>query len=170
VKHCREGKIPFFGICLGLQAMVVEFARNQAGIAQANSTEIDPSTTEPVISLLSEQEGIRDLGGTMRLGAYPCALEQGSRAAEAYGCLKISERHRHRYEFNNLYKSRLEEAGLSFSGILDGGKLCEIAEVQDHPWMLAVQFHPEFKSKPTAPHPLFHSFMRAMIEHKEGAE
>jgi len=169
-RYARENKIPYFGICLGLQAMVVEFARNAAGISRANSTEIDPSTEEPIISLLSEQKGIHDMGGTMRLGAYPCRLMPGSKAHAAYGEELISERHRHRYEFHNLYKERLDEAGLVFSGTLDGGNLCEIAEVKDHPWMLAAQYHPEFKSKPLAPHPLFHAFVRAIIKEKEASK
>lgn len=168
VRYCRENKIPFFGICLGLQALVVEFSRNAAGIKDANSTEIDPSTKNPVISLLSEQKGVEDLGGTMRLGAYPCRLQPGSLAAQAYQSEVISERHRHRYEFNNQYKAQLEKCGLRFSGTLENGELCEIAEVTDHPWMLASQFHPEFKSKPTEPHPLFHAFVKAIIKEKEG--
>lgn len=165
-KFCRENKIPFFGICLGMQVMAVEFARDVANIEGANSTEVDPQAKNPVISLLSEQEGVQDLGGTMRLGAYSCSLKKGSLAHKAYGSDTISERHRHRYEFNNKYKEVMESKGFVFSGILENGHLCEIAEIAGHPWMVAVQFHPEFKSKPTHPHPLFRDFIKAAIEHK----
>ena len=166
-KHCREKKIPYFGICLGMHALVTDFARHAAGIEEASSTEMDPGTPNPVISLLSEQRGVVDLGGTMRLGAYPCSLKAGSKARAAYGSEVISERHRHRYEFNSEYRGTLEENGLNISGTLEGGDLCEIAEVADHPWMVGVQFHPEFKSRPTAPHPLFRDFIKAMIAHSQ---
>lgn len=170
-KYCRENKVPYLGICLGMQVMVVEFARHVLGISDANSTEIDPSTTEPVISLLSEQESVKNLGGTMRLGAYSCILDKNSNAYKAYGSKEISERHRHRYEFNNKYKDSIEKAGLRLAGTLKDNVLCEITEVEDHPWMVGVQFHPEFKSKPTAPHPLFRDFIKAMITHnKEGSK
>ncbi len=165
-KYCRENKIPFLGLCLGMQVMCVEFARHVLGLHDANSTEMDPTTPHPVISLLSEQKGVVDLGGTMRLGAFTCQLKPGSKAEESYGQTHISERHRHRYEFNNLYKDRCEEQGLILSGILDKGHLCEIAEVKDHPWMVGVQFHPEFKSKPTEPHPLFRSFIEAILKQR----
>lgn len=167
-KYCRENKIPYFGICLGMQVMAVEFARHAAGIEDANSTEIDPATKGPVISLLSEQRAVQDIGGTMRLGAFPCKLLEGSKARKAYGAEVISERHRHRYEFNNKYLEQMEKAGFVLSGTLDGGHLCEIAEVKGHPWMVGVQFHPEFKSKPTLPHPLFRDFIQAMIAHQTG--
>lgn len=166
-KYCREHKIPYFGLCLGMQVMAVEFARHVANIEQANSTEIDPFTKNPVISLLSEQKEFQDMGGTMRLGTFTCSLLPGSKAYQAYKSDKISERHRHRYEFNNKYREQMEKAGFTFSGILDGASLCEIAEVKDHPWMVGVQFHPEFKSKPTNPHPLFKAFVRAMIHYKD---
>jgi CTP synthase len=166
-KYCREKKIPYFGLCLGMQVMCVEFARHVLGLTDANSTEIDPNTAHPVISLLSEQKGIANLGGTMRLGAFYCQVKPGSKAEKAYGANRISERHRHRWEFNNLYKDNCEESGLIFSGILEEGHLCEIAEVKDHPWMLGVQFHPEFKSKPTDPHPLFRDFIAAVIKNKK---
>ncbi len=166
-KHCRDQKIPYFGICLGMQVMVVEFARHVLGLKEANSTEMVPGTKEPIISLLSEQEGVEDKGGTMRLGAYPCLLKEGSKAHAAYGSTSISERHRHRYEFNNKYKELLEQKGLTLSGKYEKGNLCEIAEVQDHPWMVGVQFHPEFKSRPTDPHPLFRDFVKAMVEYHE---
>ncbi len=165
-KYCREKKIPYFGICLGMQALVIEFARNVAGIKEANSTEVDPTTHAPLISLLSEQEGVAELGGTMRLGAYPCLIEEGSRAYSIYGKPKIYERHRHRYEFNNRYTDSLERAGLKFSGLFEERKLVEIAEVEGHPWMIGVQYHPEFLSKPTEPHPLFISFVQAMLDYK----
>ncbi|MGM0439611.1 MAG: CTP synthase [Chlamydiota bacterium] len=167
-KYCRENKIPYFGICLGMQALVVDYARYAAGITNANSTEMDVDTEEPVISLLSEQEDVTDLGGTMRLGAYPCVLKKGSKSAKAYGAQKVSERHRHRYEFNNKYKETLEKQGLDFTGIWEDGSLCEIAEVKEHPWMVGVQYHPEFKSKPHDPHPLFRDFVKAMIDHQQG--
>ncbi len=165
-KYCREKKIPYLGLCLGMQVMCVEFARHVLGLTDANTTEVDPHTSHPVVSLLSEQKGIEDLGGTMRLGAYTCQLTPGSKAEKAYGVSRISERHRHRYEFNNRYKDDCEKNGLMLSGILEEGHLCEIAEVKDHPWMVGVQFHPEFKSKPTEAHPLFRDFIAATIQQK----
>jgi CTP synthase len=166
-KYCRENKIPYFGICLGMQVMVVEFARHVLGLKDANSTEIDPDTTNPVISLLSEQRDVKEIGGTMRLGSYPCRLKPNSLARKAYGKEVINERHRHRYEFNGRFQAEMEQKGLMLTGILEGGTLGEIAEVAGHPWMLGVQFHPEFKSKPTDPHPLFRDFIKAMIQ-KQG--
>jgi CTP synthase len=166
-RFCRENQLPFFGICLGMQALVTEFAQNVVCWPQANSTEIDPDTTHPVISLLSEQRDVKNYGGTMRLGAYECALKEGSKAHKAYGSTLISERHRHRYEFNNLFQNEIEKHGLLLSGCLHKGELKEIAEIPDHPWMVGVQFHPEFKSKPTSPHPLFCDFIRAAITKKE---
>lgn len=168
-KYCREKKIPYFGICLGMQVMAIEFARHVLGLKEANSTEIDPATKDPVISLLSEQESVKDLGGTMRLGAYPCTLDTQSKAFQAYQSQEISERHRHRYEFNNRYKLAFENLGMRIAGTLKEGNLCEITEVIDHPWMVGVQFHPEFKSKPTAPHPLFRGFIQATVAHKENS-
>ena len=165
-KYCREKKLPYLGLCLGMQVMCVEFARHVLGLHEANTTEIDPETAHPVISLLSEQKGIEHLGGTMRLGAFPCVLKANTNAAKAYGSLNISERHRHRFEFNNLYKEQCEKQGLIFSGVLENGQLCEIAEVKDHPWMVGVQFHPEFKSKPTDPHPLFRDFIAAVLKER----
>lgn len=166
-RHCREGKIPYFGICLGMQVMAVEFARNALGLKEANSTEFDAGTKHPVISMLSEQKGIKDLGGTMRLGAYICDLKPNTHAQQAYSQNQISERHRHRYEFNNIYKEKMEKAGFCISGTLKNENLCEIAEINNHPWMLGVQFHPEFKSKPTDPHPLFKEFVKAMINYHQ---
>jgi CTP synthase len=166
-KLCRESKIPYFGLCLGMQVMCIEFARHVLGLHEAHSTEINPMTSHPVISLLTEQKGIEDLGGTMRLGAYPCLLKSGTKAQKAYGAEKISERHRHRWEFNNLYKDQMEEKGLIISGQLENSNLCEITEIKDHPWMVGVQFHPEFKSKPTDPHPLFRDFIAAAIVQKQ---
>jgi CTP synthase len=167
-KYCREKKIPFFGLCLGMQIMCVEFARHVLGYKDANSTEVDPNTPHPVISLLSEQKDVEDLGGTMRLGAYNCTIKKGSKAEKAYGTTLISERHRHRWEFNNAFKDECEKQGLVLSGVLENSRLCEIAEVQNHPWMIGVQFHPEFKSKPTDPHPLFRDFVKAMIQNQKG--
>ncbi len=165
-KYCRENKIPYFGICLGMQVLAVEFARHVAGLSDANSTEIDPDTPHPVISLLSEQKSVQDMGGTMRLGSYSCVISPNTKAHLAYGETLIKERHRHRYEFNNQYQKQMEELGFIVSGTLENATLCEIAEIADHPWMLGVQFHPEFKSKPTKPHPLFCSFINAVIAHK----
>ena len=160
-KYCREKKIPYFGICLGMQVLVVEFARSVLGLKSANSTEMNADTPDPIISLLTEQEDVSNLGGTMRLGSYPCSLLPKSKAFAAYKEKKIEERHRHRYEFNNTYKDECEEKGLIISGTNDF--LCEIAEIKSHPWMVGVQFHPEFKSKPMRPHPLFAAFIGAML-------
>lgn len=159
-RYCREEKVPYFGLCLGMQALLVEFARSAAGLEGADSTEMQPNTPHPVISLLSEQKPGCDLGGTLRLGAYPCDLAKESLAAKAYGKPLVYERHRHRYEFNNRYKKTLEDQGVRFSGTLHQGDLCEIAELAGHPWMLGVQFHPEFLSSPIAPHPLFLDFIK----------
>lgn len=161
---CREKKIPYFGICLGMQAMVVEFARHVLKLAQANSTEIDPDTPYPIITLLAGQAQVRDRGGTMRLGSYACYLKSPSKAYVAYGVLSIAELHRHRYEFNNAYQEVCEKQGLLITGTSLEEDLSEIAEIYDHPWMLGVQFHPEFQSKPLAPHPLFLAFVRAMLQ------
>lgn len=162
-KYCREHKVPYLGICLGMQVMIVEFARNVLGLTEADSTEMNIHTPNPVISLLSQQKNIQNLGGTMRLGAYPCDLLSGSLANKAYEQSLIWERHRHRYEFNNEYKRDFEARGMIFSGTLQNGNLCEISEVKDHPWMLGVQFHPEFKSKPLHPHPLFRDFIASLV-------
>ncbi|MEI8300326.1 MAG: CTP synthase [Chlamydiota bacterium] len=167
-KYCRENQIPYLGLCLGMQVLVVEFARHVLALSEANSTEMDPETPDPIISLLSEQRQVSDLGGTMRLGAYDCALKKDSKAHKIYQSPIISERHRHRYEFNNNYAKICEDAGLIISGRYEKQNLCEIVELKDHPWMIGVQFHPEFKSKLTTPHPLFKNFIKTLIE-RQGA-
>ncbi len=160
----RREKIPYFGLCLGMHVAVVEFARNVCGIAAAHSSEIDPGTPNPVIHLMEEQRRVSDLGGTMRLGGYACELLEGSIARQAYGEPQIRERHRHRYEFNNDYRERFEKAGLRPSGFCVGRDLVEIVELEDHPWFVGVQFHPEFTSRPVRPQPLFRDFVRAAVE------
>jgi len=165
IRYAREKGIPFFGICLGMQCAVIEFARNVAGFEHAHSTEFAKDTPHPVICLLDEQRMITDKGGTMRLGAYPAVLLEGSRAAAAYE-REISERHRHRYEFNLAYRDALERSGMKVTGTSQDGKLVEIVELPDHPWFLAVQFHPEFKSQPTRPHPLFQAFVAAAVQRR----
>jgi len=165
VRYARENKVPYLGLCLGMQLMVVEFARHVLGNDEANSTEFDRSTSDPVIDLMPDQRGIVDMGGTMRLGLYPCQLQAGTHAAEAYQTPLVEERHRHRFEFNNAYRDALERAGMCYSGISPDGRLVEIAELRDHPFMLGTQFHPEFLSRPNRPHPLFVAFLKAVIEH-----
>ncbi|MCL6473220.1 MAG: CTP synthase [Firmicutes bacterium] len=165
VRVARENKIPFFGICLGLQCAVVEYARNVVGLEGANSSEFDPETPHPVIDLLPEQKAIEDMGGTMRLGAYPCNIAAGTFASAAYGVRQIHERHRHRYEVNNDYLESLKNAGLVLSGLSPDGRLVEIIEIKDHPWFVGTQFHPEFKSRPTRPHPLFRDFIKAALKY-----
>jgi CTP synthase len=178
VKFARENKIPYFGICLGMQCMVIESARNLAGLRNANSSEFDQKTPHPVIYLIEQWYDYRtktiqkrdmtcDKGGSMRLGAYPCRLEKGTFAHQAYGREEISERHRHRYEFNNKYLDQLKKAGLVISGVSPDGELVEIVELKDHPWFLGCQFHPEFKSTPRNPHPLFTAFIGAAVKKKE---
>ncbi len=164
VRHAREERVPYFGICYGMQLAVIEYARDVAGLAGANSREIDPATPHAVIDLMPEQRGLEEKGATMRLGAWPCALRPGTRAAEAYRSGEVSERHRHRYEFNPDYRDALVEAGLVLSGSSPDGRLVEIVEVADHPWFLGCQFHPEFGSTPFAPHPLFLAFVGAALE------
>jgi len=168
VRYARERKVPFFGICLGLQMAVAEFARDVLGLAGANSIEFDEKTPHPVISLLESQVQVLDKGGTMRLGAYGCVLKSGTLAARLYGKDEISERHRHRYEVNNAYKSRLSDGGMVLSGHNPELNLVEMIELSDHPYYVGCQFHPEFKSKPFAPHPLFSGFIRAALEHRDG--
>jgi len=161
IQYARENDVPYLGICFGMQLACCEFARNVAGLEGANSTEVDPETPHPIIALLPGQSDIEDMGATMRLGAYPCVLEPGSKSAEAYGTIEISERHRHRYEFNPEYRERLEKAGMLFSGSSPDGRLAEVIELPNHPFFVASQFHPEFKSKPFDPHPIFEAFVRA---------
>jgi CTP synthase len=168
-RHARTHGVPYFGICYGFQWATVEFARNVAGLIEADSTECDPDTPHKVIYKLRDLLGVEDLGGTMRLGQYACELEPGSLAHQIYGTTRISERHRHRYEFNCLYEPTLTEKGLRISGKSPDGKFVEIAELPGHPWYVAVQFHPEFKSKPLAPHPLFASFVKASYQHHQAA-
>src|SRR5262249_5306538 len=146
IRFARERGVPFFGLCLGLQCAVIEFARNVVALADAHTTEIDGTTRHPVVCLLDEQFAITDKGGTMRLGSYPCVLKEGSKAHQAYGAAQVYERHRHRYEFNNQYRQQFEANGLVISGTSPDGKLVEVIELADHPWFLAVQCHPEFKS------------------------
>ncbi len=162
--YSRTHKVPYFGICLGMQVMAVEFARSVCHLENANSTEMDPETSHPIISLLSEQKNIPDLGGTMRLGAYSCKIDPTSKAYNIYQSSQISERHRHRYEFNSAYSLDFNAKGCAITGVEAQSGLCEILEITDHPWMIGVQFHPEFKSKPTSPHPLFKNFIEAILQ------
>jgi CTP synthase len=179
IRYARENKIPYFGICFGMQLAVVEFARHVAGLPGATSEEFNPETEHPVIYLMREWYDYRkdtiirrdraaDKGGTMRLGGYPCILSEGSLAGTAYGRPETMERHRHRYEFNNQYREALKNAGLAITGTSPNGELVEIVELHDHPWFLGCQFHPEFKSRPLAPHPLFRDYVRACLEYKRG--
>ncbi len=168
-RHCRTKKLPYFGLCLGMQMQVVEFARFVLGDEKANSTEFDPATPHPVIDLMPDQREIVDMGGTMRLGLYPCKLQRDTIAANAYKREVVHERHRHRFEFNNEYRQLLEEKGMRFSGLSPDGRLVEIVELKDHPFMLGTQFHPEFLSRPNRPHPLFMAFMRAAC-HQAGID
>ena len=167
IRYARENGLPFFGICLGLQCAVIEYARNACGLKGAHSTEMDEKTPHPVVCLMKEQEKVIDLGATMRLGAWPCAIKKGSTAHKAYGAEQVSERHRHRYEVNNKYRAQLEENGLSLSGLSPDGNLVEMVEVTGHPWFVGVQFHPELKSQPLVPHPLFKAFVGAALAHRQ---
>jgi len=164
IKYARENKIPYLGICLGMQLAVVEFARNVAKLKDAHSSELNPETPYPVIDLMPEQKDIDALGGTMRLGLYPCKIKEGTKALEIYNDEIIYERHRHRYEFNNEYRDKLEEEGLIISGVSPDERLVEMIELKDHPWFIAVQYHPELKSRPTKAHPLFREFIKATID------
>lgn len=166
VKYARENHIPYLGLCLGMQCLVIEYARHVANMKGANSTEVDEKTPFPVIDLMLEQRAIEDKGATMRLGHYPCVLKENTKSYEAFQQPIILERHRHRYELNNDHRSRLEDAGLCFSGVSPDESLVEIAEVPDHPWMVGSQFHPEFQSKPLAPHPLFRDFIAAVLSYQ----
>ena len=167
IKYCREKGIPLFGLCLGMQLAVIEFARNVCGIKDAHSTEIDPSCANPIIDLMEEQKGLmrrKNYGGTMRLGAYPCQLKPGTISARSYKAKEVSERHRHRYELNNAYREELEAKGMVMAGVNPDKNLVEIVEIKDHPFLVGTQFHPEFKSRPLAPHPLFKEFIKACIK------
>lgn len=167
IRFARENGIPFFGLCLGMQCAVIEFARNVCGLKRANSSEFDPKTPHPVISLLKEQKDVKDMGGTMRLGAYPCLVKKGTLAYKAYKKTLVSERHRHRYEFNNKYRKTLAKKGIILSGLYRKKDLVEMVEIEKHPFFIAVQFHPEFKSKPDRPHPLFREFITAGLRKKK---
>jgi len=169
IKYARENNIPFLGICYGMQAAVVEYARAKLGITDATTTEYDPQATNPVISLMEEQKRVNDKGGTMRLGAFDCSIKQGTRAHKAYGKDLISERHRHRFELNNAYRSRLTEAGMVMSGVNPKLDLVEIVELPNHPFFVGVQFHPEYKTKPLQPQPLFRDFIAAAVQHSSKA-
>jgi CTP synthase len=164
VTYARENNIPYFGICYGMHMAVIEFARNVLKIKDADTTENSPNTPHPVIHLMEEQKRVMNLGGTMRLGAFPCELKKGSLVRKGYGKDSISERHRHRYEFNNDYREQFEKAGMVLSGLSPNGLLVEIVELSNHPWFVAVQFHPEFKSRPVDPHPLFKDFIGASLK------
>jgi len=166
VKYARENKVPYFGICFGMQMACIEFARHVCGLDKANSTEVDPATPHPVVDLMPDQRGVTDKGATMRLGAYPCVLKAGTKAAETYASTEISERHRHRWEINNNYRDALERHGMVLSGLSPDGRLVEMIEIPQHPYFVACQFHPEFKSRPSSPHPLFSRFIKAAVENK----
>lgn len=170
IQHARTHQVPFFGICLGMQLATVEFARNVLGLQDAHSTEFNPDTTNPVIDLLPEQKDVEEKGGTLRLGLYPCKIQKGTKAFAAYESELIYERHRHRYELNNYYREILEKEGFIFSGISPDNRLVEIIELSDHPWFVACQFHPEFKSRPTRPHPLFKEFIGATLKKRKDNE
>jgi CTP synthase len=161
IRYARENGLPFFGICLGMQTAIIEFARNVLGLDDSHSSEFAPECDNPVISLMESQQHVTDMGGTMRLGAYPCRLGRGTRAAEVYGQAEVSERHRHRYEVSNAYRDRLIQQGMRLSGLSPDGQLVEIVELENHPWFIGCQFHPELQSRPTRPHPLFAGFIAA---------
>jgi len=168
IREVRESRTPFFGICLGMQVAIIEFARHVCGLDDSNSSEFAPECSHPVISLMESQQGVKDMGGTMRLGAYPCRLKAGSKAAEIYGVPEISERHRHRYEVSNQFRDAFQEQGMQFSGLSPDGSLVEMIELPEHPHFVACQFHPELKSRPNRPHPLFSSFVAAASAARRG--
>jgi CTP synthase len=170
VRGARENRLPFLGICLGLQIAIIEFARHVCELPDTNSTEFAPSCQSPVIALMQSQRDVSDLGGTMRLGAYAARLRAGSKAAQAYGTTEISERHRHRWEVSNAYRDVLAEFGLRLSGVSPDGGLVEVIELPDHPWFVGCQFHPELKSRPTRPHPLFTGFVAAAARRRRGLD
>ncbi len=164
VRYARENKVPYFGVCLGMQMAVIEFARHVLGYADAHSSEFSETTQHPVIALMPDQVNVTDKGGTMRLGRYPCELKEGTESRRLYGVAEISERHRHRFEFNNDFRAEVEAKGMVLAGLSPSGHLVEIVELPDHPWFVGVQFHPEFKSRPDRPHPLFYGFVKASAE------
>jgi CTP synthase len=166
IRHARVSGLPFFGICLGMQTAIIEFARNVCGLEDSHSSEFAPECDNAVISLMESQQHVTDMGGTMRLGAYPARLTRGSRVAEVYGVAEISERHRHRYEVSNRYRDQFVERGLRLSGVSPDGQLVEIVEYPQHPWFIGCQFHPELKSRPTRAHPLFAGFISAAVRVK----
>ncbi len=168
ITYAREHQVPFLGLCLGMQCATIEIARNMAGLAGANSTEFDQRSPHPVIHLMSDQYSLTDKGGTMRLGSYLCKLNEGTLAQKMYGVSEVSERHRHRYEFNNAYREQLVSKGLLLSGLSPDSRLVEIVELKDHPWFLGTQFHPEYNSRPHRPHPLFSGFIGAALRKKLG--
>jgi CTP synthase len=161
IREARLTGLPFFGICLGMQTAIIEFARNVCGLDDSHSSEFAPECDNPVVSLMESQQHVTDMGGTMRLGAYPCRLTRGSRAAEIYGQAEVSERHRHRYEVSNQYRDLFVQHGMKLSGLSPDGQLVEIVELTNHPWFIGCQFHPELQSRPTRPHPLFAGFIAA---------
>ena len=167
IHYARTHKVPFLGLCLGMQLSIVEFARNVVGYRDAHSMELNPQTTHPVIHIMPDQIGIEDIGGTLRLGAYPCVLDKESKAYKLYGTEEISERHRHRYEVNNDYRDVLEKNGMMLSGLSPDKRIVEMIEIPEHPWFIATQAHPELKSRPNRPHPLFKGFVEASLKHKE---
>ena len=166
IKYARTHNVPFLGLCLGMQLSIVEFARDVLGYNDAHSAELDPNTTHPVIHIMPEQIGIEDIGGTLRLGAYPCVLDKTSKAYEMYGKEQISERHRHRYEVNNDYRDALTSHGMKLSGLSPDGRIVEMIEIPEHPWFVATQAHPELKSRPNRPHPLFRGFIEAALKYQ----
>jgi CTP synthase len=164
IRYARENNVPLLGLCVGLQVIVIEFARNVCGLTKANSSEFDEETEHPVIDLMESQKDIESKGGTMRLGAWPCRLAKRTLASEAYGTSRISERHRHRWEVNPKYHKQLQDKGLVFSGTSPDGRLVEIVELKEHPFFVGTQFHPEFKGRPTRPHPLFNKFVERILD------
>ena len=167
IRYARTHGLPFLGLCLGMQLSIVEFARDVVGLKDAHSVELDPQTTNPVIHIMPDQIGIEDIGGTLRLGSYPCVLNKESKAYQLYGSENIEERHRHRYEVNNDYRDQLEKAGMMLSGLSPDGRIVEMVEIPEHPWFIATQAHPELKSRPNRPHPLFRGFVEAALAHKD---
>lgn len=166
IKYARTHKVPFLGLCLGMQLSIVEFARNVVGYHDAHSVELKPDTTHPVIHIMPDQIGVENIGGTLRLGSYPCVLDETSKAYSLYGKKEISERHRHRYEVNNDYRDVLEKNGMKLSGLSPDGRIVEMIEIPDHPWFIGTQAHPELKSRPNKPHPLFKGFVEAALDYQ----